>query len=101
MSTDTIKKIISRLAAEGVTEGPEGTRYFLHYDEQSDEAGIMMTWNQLIDTLHKDAQKYGLCTVLDAAYCGPMKMSYYNSSLVQPCFSKKSFTSKHQHYDSE
>jgi len=59
--TETMKKgirneIISRLSAEGITEGPEGSLFVLRLQGEGNEGLLPLKWDKLIDTLYSEAE---------------------------------------------
>lgn len=68
MSSTTREAIAAYIGAMGVTEGPEGTLYGLHWESQSDEGREPMQWETLLDTIEEEAEQHGLEAVLDALY---------------------------------
>ena len=60
-------EIISRLYAEGITEGPEGTLYVLHLENEGNEELSPILWGELIDILYSKVEQFGINEVMDAA----------------------------------
>jgi len=60
-------EIISRLYAEGITEGPEGTLYVSHLESEGDKSRLPATWGELIASLYSEVEHYGINEVMEAA----------------------------------